>query len=73
MQDDSGIPIRFFDPRRWIVRFYGSYLGPIELFKEHYQRDLADLYRRSRPKKLDFGVGYRFNRSQTTLMIATRK
>lgn len=72
VQDDSGIPIRFFDPQRWIVRFYGAYIGPIELFKEHYQQDLAELYRRSRPKELNFGVGYRFNRSQTTLMVATR-
>jgi hypothetical protein len=73
VQDDSGIPIRYFNPQRWIVRFYGTYVGPINLFKEYYQKDLADLYRRSRPKELNFGVGYRFNRTQTTLMVATRK
>ncbi len=73
VQDDSGIPIRYFDSNRWIVRFYGNYIGPIALFKEHYQQDLAELYRRSRPKPLSFGVGYRFNASQTTLMVATRK
>jgi len=73
VQDDSGIPIRYFDPNRWIVRFYGNYIGPIALFKQHYQPDLAELYRRSRPKQLSFGVGYRFNASQTALMVATRK
>jgi len=73
VQDDSGIPIRYFNPSQWIVRFYGNYVGPIDLFKEHYQRDLADLYARSRPKQVGFGMGYRFNPSQTAVMVAQKK
>ncbi len=34
VQDDSGIPIGVFDTGRWLLRYFGSYAGPIELFKQ---------------------------------------
>ena len=40
LQDDSGIPVHFFAPDRWTLRFFGIYTGPIELFKNFYQADL---------------------------------
>ncbi len=71
VQDDSGIPIRNFPPAAWAVRYFGSYPGPIDIFKEHTQPELADIYRRSNPPPLPFGFGYRWQASQSSLMIAT--
>ena len=60
VQDDSGIPIRFFKPDEWRLRPFGRYLGPIGEFPGRYQKGLNDLFHRSNPPRLDFGVGYRW-------------
>ncbi len=73
VQDDSGIPCSFFEASAWQLRFFGSYPGPIPLFKEYRQQQLADFYRNSQPAPLDFGIGYRHRPGESTLMVATRK
>lgn len=73
VQDDSGIPIAAFDQAKWLLRFFGSYAGPIELFKQYYQPQLQGLYQQSNPAPLQFGIGYRWSRRQSTLIVATRK
>ena len=71
VQDDSGIPISAFDPQKWQLRFFGSYSGPIELFKQYYQPQLQGLYQQSNPAPLGFGIGYRWSPRQSTLVVAT--
>ena len=44
IEDDSGIPLRAFDPAKWDLRLFGTYSTPIDLFKEHFQPDLQALY-----------------------------
>ena len=73
LQDDSGIPVRAFDPGKWDLRLFGSYSAPIDLFKEHFQPELLDLYNRSRPPALEFGIGYRWSRARSTLILALHK
>ena len=73
LQDDSGIPIRYFTPDRWILRFFGSYTGPLELFKKFYQPDLQHYYATSSPKPLPFGFGYQWNPHAATLILAVRR
>jgi hypothetical protein len=73
LQDDSGIPLRYFAPERWTMRFFGSYTGPINLFKNFYQPDLAHYYAASSPKPLTFGFGYQWNPHDAGLIIAARK
>lgn len=73
VQDDSGIPIGAFDPGQWLLRYFGSYAGPIELFKQYYQPQLYGLYQQSNPAPLSFGIGYRWNPRQSTLIVATRR
>jgi hypothetical protein len=73
MQDDSGIPLAYFDPNKWNLRFFGVYLGPIDIFKQHYQPRLRELYDQSNPPPLDFGFGYRWNYKEANLTVATRK
>jgi hypothetical protein len=72
VQDDSGIPLAYFDSGKWNLRFFGNYLGPIELFKQHYQPKLQELFAQSNPPPLDFGFGYRWNYKEANLMVAQR-
>lgn len=71
VEDDSGIPVRHFAPAGWTLRLFGSYPGPIELFAEHQQAQLSELYARANAAKLDFGFGYRWHPSESTLILAT--
>jgi hypothetical protein len=72
VQDDSGIPLRYFD-ERWTTRFFGDYVGPIEIFANHYQPDLAAAYRRSNPAPLGFAFGYHWQPQRGILMLGTRR
>ena len=73
VQDDAGIPLAYFDPNKWNLRLFGVYLGPIELFKQHYQPRLQELFQQSNPPPLDFGFGYRWNYKEANLIVAGRK
>src|SRR6059058_3793041 len=73
VQDDAGIPLTYFDPSKWTLRFFGVYLGPIELFKQHFQPRLQELFAQSNPPPLDFGFGYRWNYKEANLIVAERK
>ena len=73
VQDDSGIPLAYFDPNKWNLRLFGNYLGPIDLFKQHFQPRLQELFAQSNPPPLDFGFGYRWNYKEANLIVAERK
>ena len=73
LQDDSGIPVHFFTPDRWTLRFFGIYTGPIALFKKFDQADLRQYYANSSPKPLTFGFGYRWSSRTSTMFLAIRK
>lgn len=72
VQDDSGIPMRFFSPASWDRTFYGAYDGPIRLFANRYQRDLFDAYAAS-AKPLDFGIGYDHQAKASNIQRFVRK
>lgn len=58
LQDDSGIPYRFF-ASDWDVTLYGTYKRPLRLFAEMtYQEDLDSLYMGPDVRPLDFRIGY---------------
>jgi hypothetical protein len=73
LEDDSGIPLRYFSPAQWNLRFFGKYTGPINLFKNFYQPDLRQYYATSSPKPLTFGLGYQYNPQNATLILAVRR
>ena len=73
VQDDSGIPMAYLDPNKWNLRLFGAYLGPIDLFKQHPQPRLQELFAQSNPPPLEFGFGYRWNWKEANLMVAERK
>ncbi len=72
VQDDSGIPLRYFKQDTWRLYPFGNYLGPISIFPRNYQRDLGALYHRERAGPLDFGIGYRWRPRQSNLLLAVR-
>jgi len=59
VEDDSGIPYRFFNQSAWDVRLHGAYNEPIDLFRNWRQDDLKLAFD-SRPDvlPLDFAIGY---------------
>ncbi len=67
VQDDSGIPFKYFKADEWYVDLYGVYTGPIDLFAEYYQADMRAAYK-SRNKPLDFGTGYKWRKGESNLM-----
>jgi len=73
VQDDSGIPLRYFDPSRWNMRLYGTYIPPLDIFKQYYQPGLAELYRKTTTLPLGFGIGYQWNPRDANLVIYSRK
>jgi hypothetical protein len=73
VQDDAGIPLAYFDPNKWNLRFFGVYLGPIDIFKQHYQPRLRELFDQTNPPPLEFGFGYRWNYKEANLIVATHK
>jgi hypothetical protein len=72
LQDDSGIPLRYFDDQNWSIRYCGRYVGPIDIFKQYWQRDLATAYSRVAPVSLPFSFGYQWQPNRSDLLIATR-
>jgi hypothetical protein len=73
LQDDSGIGLRYFDKDIWKLTFYGVYNGPIHIFRDQYQRDLYQAYRKdTNIKSLPFGIGYKSAKGTSNLMIARR-
>jgi hypothetical protein len=73
VEDDSGIPLKDFDQSKWSLRFFGNYTGPIKLFKQHGQADLALAFHNSHPAALPFGFGYSWHASQSSLILATSR
>jgi hypothetical protein len=73
VEDDSGIPFRFFDQSAWDVHLHGAYDKPIELFSNWLQEDLKSAFD-SRPdvEPLDFAIGYRHVK-EANLLVATRR
>jgi hypothetical protein len=73
VQDDSGVPFHYIDPKTWDVHLYGIYLGPIDLFKDWFQDDLKAAF--DEPKNvqpLSFAIGYR-HRLESNLLVGVRK
>ncbi len=67
LQDDSGVPHQWFKADRWEPKLYGRYAGPIGLFSNWKQADLALAYAQGEPQALDFGIGYQHRKNQSNL------
>jgi hypothetical protein len=72
LQDDTGIPVSFFDRRKWQPQPFGHYVTPIAVFSHNYQPKLAELFRKGNPIPIDFGLGYRWRVNQSNLLLAQK-
>jgi hypothetical protein len=74
VEDDSGVPFKYFDPAKWTVIPYGDYTGPIvPLFKDFKQPDLTQFYQKTPHTQLPFGSGYKFHASVSSLLVVKKK
>jgi hypothetical protein len=71
IQDDSGIPLAYYNPKKWSFFPFGRYAGPIDKFPGTYQGQYAELFRRSQP--MDFGIGYRWRSRESNLLLSVRR
>jgi len=72
LEDDSGIPLAFFDRNKWRLQPFGRYIGPVDVFPQFYQRQMAELFRADNPIPLDFGIGYRHRTNESNLLLARK-
>jgi hypothetical protein len=70
LQDDSGIPLAYFDPRKWRLQAFGRYAGPISMFANFYQPQMAELFQGASP--IEFGIGYRWRKNESNLILAEK-
>lgn len=74
LQDDSGIPWKFFNDSTRTITLYGTYTGTIPLFSTAHQADLVDTYKKDslKVKPLPFGIGYKYKEGQSNLMLSVK-
>jgi hypothetical protein len=70
IQDDSGVPLAYYNARQWRFFPFGRYLGPIGEFPGRFQESYADLFRKAEP--INFGIGYRWRTNESNLLLAVR-
>ena len=75
LQDDSGIPYRFFPAVEWDRRLFGVYHGTISLFLKEFQEDYLLAFKTDslNVRKLPFGIGYKWQQGESNLLLAKRK
>lgn len=72
LQDDSGIPLKYFPDSAWTKTFYGRY-STIPMFSNFLQESMTEVYNDSlNIKPLPFGIGYKFKPGESNLMFAVR-
>ncbi len=73
LQDDSGLPYRFFGKEGWDVVLYGRYTNAIKDFNGTIQKDLDEAYKTQSPRPLPFTFGYHWYDKHSNVQIAVRK
>ena len=75
LQDDSGIPFRFFWNGGWRCWFFGTYSGTLDIFAKYYQSDLHDRLCRAGRGLLPcrFGTGLQWRAGESNLLLAVRQ
>lgn len=72
VQDDSGIPLRYFPSSHWKVQLHGYYDRPIDLFSNSLQKDLREAMKKYSTGVLPFSYGYHFKEGESNLLSAEK-
>jgi hypothetical protein len=74
LQDDSGIPFRFFRAGDWRFWLFGTYSGTLDIFAKHYQSDLQAAFATpGAALPLPFGTGYKWRLGESNLLLAVKQ
>jgi hypothetical protein len=71
LQDDSGIPLAYFEANKWQLKSFGHYAGPISMFAGFYQPRLSEVFQGASP--IEFGLGYRWRKNESNLLLAQKE
>jgi hypothetical protein len=70
VQDDTGVPVRYFAHADWQLRPFGHYIGPLGIFPGKYQSQLSQLFGHAEP--INFGIGYHWRPQSSNLLLAAK-
>jgi hypothetical protein len=74
LQDDSGIPFRFFRDGNWRLWLFGTYSGTLDIFAKYYQSDLQAAFAvPGAAASLPFGTGYKWRLGESNLLLAVKQ
>jgi hypothetical protein len=74
LQDDSGIPFRFFRDGNWRLWLFGTYSGTLDIFTKYYQSDLQAAFAAPGAAiPLPFGTGYKWRLGESNVMLAVKQ
>jgi hypothetical protein len=76
LEDDTGIPYKYFSKDKWTINLYGKYVTPVDNFSGVFQDDLLKAYQDTatqKPQKLPFSLGYHWGTNNQNLLKAERK
>jgi hypothetical protein len=71
LQDDSGIPLAYFEPKKWRLQAFGHYAGPISIFANFNQPQMAALFQGANP--IEFGMDTDGARTSRTSSLRARR
>jgi hypothetical protein len=73
LEDDSGVPLRYFKSREWTVTYYGKYAKPVKDFNYGFQEDMAKIYADGKAvKPLPFSFGYHWKDGASSVLLAVK-
>jgi hypothetical protein len=74
LEDDTGIPLRYFRASEWDLRYFGHYSQPIDMFMNYRQEDLARAFAEGKNVfPLTFHVGYGGGPGASNLLLALKR
>jgi hypothetical protein len=74
LQEDTGVPYRYYKPEVWEVHLFGGFSNPIKIFAGYRQADLAKAFgEEGRAKPLPFPIGYGSKSKVSGMQLAVRK
>ena len=73
LEDDSGIPYKYFDKTKWDFQLYGKYDHPYGGFHKMAQPTLKADILKPEAKPLDFPIGYGYRAIPSNLILAVKK
>jgi hypothetical protein len=71
VQEDSGIPYKYFSDKEWKINFFGTY-RVIEVFANRFQKDLDAVMKQKNSGPIPFDFGYGFIPEKSNIMIALK-